>query len=156
MKELEKLEELETQVIKLQADLIALKHKLSRQQRQLPETYEDLGKVDGWWIDGDSTINTVTGQFSHCISRNIFYTESQAKSARAKAMLSQLMIKYNNGWVADWSDGDLKYVVRRFNNKLEVATHIDYYCFLAFKDIKIAELFLSRFKKEIREYYEMD
>ena len=67
-------------------------------KKQLPKSWEELGVVEGYYINGHSeVINTLNG-FTLCNNKNIFATEEQAKASIALAQLSQLREVYRDGW----------------------------------------------------------
>lgn len=69
-------------------------------KKELPKTWEELEKIDGYWVDGDCEIYKMEFLLM-CAgdSRNTFATEEQAKASIALAQLSQLREVYRDGWV---------------------------------------------------------
>jgi hypothetical protein len=58
----------------------------------------DLNEVSGFYIDSFSKIEVYENRPVHDDNQNVFATENQAKSALAKAQLSQLLLSYFSGW----------------------------------------------------------
>lgn len=126
--------------------------------------WEDLGEINGFAISDAGGIFRDTGgiySFASPVNteynnRNIFATESQAKSALAMAQLSQLMKHVNGDWVADWTDANkFKYVIKRFGQTILTATNERTYMFLAFPTSAIRDQFLSDHEQLIKTYFEL-
>jgi len=124
-------------------------------KKELPKSWEELKKIQGWIIDeDDSEIEKTLFVSAYVDNQNIFKTENQAKSALAMAKLSQLMAVYNDGWAADYNNEDQeKYVIVKFRNKIQVNKGGLYKEFLTFKSEKLAYEFLKNFRKEIETYF---
>lgn len=126
-------------------------------KKELPKSWEKLERVSGYWISERGDLVEGESCDVELYNSNIFATEKQAKSALAKAQLSQLMKVYNDGWVADWSDtSQSKYIIYRNEIELKVCTNTYSYRFLSFKDKQTRDLFLKNFKPLIRTYFELD
>lgn len=127
------------------------------EQPVLPERWEDLKEIKGYWIDSNAQIGSEISEWlpSQSCCKNTFATEAQAKSALAMAQLSQLMKAYNGDWVADWKGKESYYCITRVIDNLAVCLFSSMYFFLSFKSKETAELFLKRFELLIREYYMM-
>ena len=120
-----------------------------------PKTYEEITIIEGYWINDDSVIKEYTKGTNEPENHNVFKTFKQAESARAKAKLSQEMAVYNDGWEADYSDGSLKYVIKRRCSSITTDTAYNYYQFLSFKTPELADEFLQNFEEDIKTYFEL-
>lgn len=68
------------------------------------------------------------------------------------------MAVYNDGWEADWNtDTQMKFVIKRNNNKIVPCYYYTVYYFLAFfKSAEIRDEFLKNFEPLIKEYFMID
>lgn len=73
-------------------------------KHELVDSWEDLGEIEGWYLDEDSEIVNVTHLIPHRTTENLATTESLPKAYRALCKLTQLAKQANNGWIPDWSD----------------------------------------------------
>jgi hypothetical protein len=120
-------------------------------KKQLPKTWVDLEKIDGYYIDNDSSISEC---FTMPINRNrnIFVTKEQAQAAIALAQLSQLREVYRSGWVPDWRDSDQeKYVVIMSEGEINANVLQRFNSFLSFESEEIRDEFLKNFRNLIDE-----
>jgi hypothetical protein len=128
-------------------------------KKELPKSWEELGKFNGYYVGEYCTIKKFESSENFVTTfktnENIFATENQAIShGRAAAQLSQLMQVYNDGWVADWSDeNQKKFSIKDFKGKLIVENSYTCKFFLTFKSRELAEEFLENFKQLIDTYY---
>jgi len=102
-------------------------------EKQLPKSWEELSIKQGYFING---IDSVVFK-EPCSLRQLFATKEQAEASIALAQLSQLMKVYNGDWVADFENG-----------------RQDIFCigtskFLAFKNLRLHDLFLENFSELI-------
>jgi len=125
-------------------------------QPELPKSWEELRKVGGFYIDKDSdVIGAITSTTYHG-NKNLFKTEKQAESALAFAQLSQLVAKYNDGWVADWNGNEPEnYCIVRKSNKLCIERRNTTWHSLPFKSKELAELSLKHHNNLWKTYYEL-
>lgn len=125
-------------------------------KKELPKTFEELEEVSGFYIKSCSTIADTFNQSTGKTSWNVFKTEKQAEKSRAMSKLSQAMAVYNDGWIADWNNrSQMKYVLDRVGNDVNIGTAQELYSFLSFKDGETATEFLKNFKEEIECFFEM-
>ena len=101
-------------------------------------------------VNIDSRLRNIKGNF------NIFATEKQAKSALAMARISQIMandVRFG-GVITDeeWENGEKKYVLQRYNNKIQYNYYYDTYYFLAFHTAEQRDLFLEENEDLIKDY----
>jgi len=146
--------------IKTEADRDALIQQLQSMtfEKELPSKWEDLETVDGFFVNSFSKIKVCmgSGAYTTSTSKNIFKTESQAKSALAKAQLSQLMAVYNDGWEPDWSrENRKKYTIKRSYTFLVVGSTYVEYRFLALKTADLRDKFFENHEALIKEYFEL-
>jgi hypothetical protein len=73
-------------------------------EKKLPECWEDLGEVNGYWSDGSSGIQRECGAVVSSDNRNVWPTYEEAEASLYLAMLLQLRDAYNGDWVPDWDD----------------------------------------------------
>jgi hypothetical protein len=125
---------------------------------ELPKSWKELERINGYYID--YTVNKIfnTKTFgSKTPQECVFVTLKQALSALAMAQLSQLMAVYNDGWEPDWHDSQCtKYVLERKGSSINTNTYNSYYYFLAFKTAKLRDEFVKNFEPLIRQYFIMD
>ena len=119
----------------------------------------DLKKIEGYFIDRSSNICIETGLGIQHAIKNVFATESQAKSALAMAQLSQLMKALGDECKVDWFVATNKFCINRFDNKLGygigTGAHINTYHFLAFKTASVRDAFLAKHEELIKQYFEL-
>ena len=91
-------------------------------------------------------------------NRNVFLTEKEAKSARAAAMISQLMPYYGGAITKrEWSDKHMrKYRIMRFGHI--ICTDYNYlgYSFLAFRTEEYIDEFLDNNAQLVKDYLMID
>jgi hypothetical protein len=120
-------------------------------KKELPKTWEELQKFDGYYKDGNCVINFTQENTTKEKNKDIFATEEQAEASIALAQLSQLREVYRNGWVPDWKNDEYKFCIEFYANE----THKGYYyCsnhFLSFQDKETMDLFLENFKDLIEQ-----
>ena len=127
-------------------------------KKELPKSWSDLARIEGYFIDSSSAIIEITkgSMAAKSISpnKNGFATKKQAESALAMAQLSQLMSVYNDGWQPEWGDSiDWKYTIFRERNHIRIDYTTFNYQFLAFKYSEIRDQFLSNFEPLIKQYF---
>lgn len=116
-------------------------------KKELPKTWKELSVINGYFVNpATSSVSDLFKTVTTHNNRNVFATEEQAEASIAMAQLSQLMAVYNDGWMADWTDGTDKYCICIYANRYRLESKSYYGNFLNFKDRKTAELFLENFK----------
>jgi hypothetical protein len=118
--------------------------------KELPKTWEELGKIEGYYVDSYSDVNYIDIVEVENLNKNIFATKDQAEASIALAQLSQLLAIYNDEWVADYVSGEHFYVIYFDSDKIEISKASKVKSFLNFKYRKTAELFLENFKDLIQ------
>lgn len=119
-------------------------------KKQLPESWNGLEQVYGYYVNSDSVINK-DGGYVHYMNRNIFATKEQAEASIALAQLSQLREVYRNGWVPDYNKSENKYVIELFINRIDTHFYQGKNYFLSFQDAKTRDLFLENFRDLIEK-----
>ena len=115
-------------------------------KKELPKSWEELKEVKGYYTSHLSIVFFQDVCKTKITNKNIFATKEQAESSIAMAKLSQLITVYNDGWVADYNNCNLKYVIY-YNKEKPIITEVfNGRAFLTFKDKETAELFLKNFK----------
>jgi hypothetical protein len=124
-------------------------------KKQLPKSWEELNKVNGYYVDIKSKVNYTNSMLTNNHNNLIFKTENQAKSAIAMAKLSQLMAVYNDGWVSDWNDATQpKFCIfMEEGKKLVVGCFHNQKQFIAIKTDSLAKEFLENFREDIETYF---
>jgi len=127
-------------------------------KKELPSKFNQLRIEEGYVITANSEITKRPKLFNGKYDqKNLFTTEKIAKSALAMAQLSQLMAVYNDGWEADWNNGQkAKYIIKRQKCAIQVTYFYDGYHFLAFKSAELRDEFLKNFESLIKEYFMID
>ena len=129
-------------------------------KKQEIKTWDDLckhgsSKNGGFFIRtyGDIAPIDVDGRLSNG-ERGVFLTEKEAKSARAAAMISQLMPYYGGAITYDeWEDeGKDKYILDRVKNKVNKGTLYVAYCLLAFHTREYRDEFLKNNEQLVKDY----
>jgi hypothetical protein len=128
---------------------IALEAFPELKEKESPKTWEELIKINGFFVDSDSCSLEVNNKTSLLGNRNIFATEEQAEASIALAQLSQLRDVYRNGWTPNYNDTSFKYVIKFRYNKIEIDAVVSFSHFLSFKDSRTAKLFLENFEEII-------
>jgi len=103
---------------------------------QLPNKWEDLNEMQGWYINNKSDIIDCNAKPSTINDKNIYPTKKLAEAGLALTQLLYLREIYNDGWVVDWSDNSTKYCIIVYEN--EYIMH--------FKTKELRALFLENFR----------
>lgn len=116
-----------------------------------------IGKEIKGYYSTNSKILEAKGNCSNKC-KDIFKTEKQAKSALAYAQLTQLMAlpEYNGDWVPDWSNDELKYIIRLYSGNFEINSYSKTYHHISFKSSAIRDKFLENNYDLLKEYFELD
>ncbi|MEZ4837574.1 hypothetical protein [Flavobacterium sp.] len=146
-----RLNALELQQKKNLDEIGALKKYLEENPKLL-ESWMDLKEVSGFYIDSFSKIEGYENRPVNEENKNVFVTENQAKSALAKAQLSQLLQSYFSGWS---NQLDNYAIFPQIKN----GEFIPYYGvailpqFLAFRSREKAQFFYEQHKELIHDYW---
>jgi hypothetical protein len=102
------------------------------------------------------SINKPSYRFRQKISDKILLsTKEDAKAHLALIQLHRLRDVYRQGWVPDWNDGTVKYIIEYKLNKICINTWYGYQRFLTFQSKEIAEQFVENFKDLIEKAKEL-
>ena len=115
-------------------------------------SWEDLKKVEGYFINIDSSI-AYLGGLTEAIKehKNVFLDRKYIKSALALAQISQLLPYYDSN--VDWNRDTNKYCIERTNNKIYIDNWQSLYHLLAFNSKEEAERFLKHNEQLLRDYF---
>lgn len=133
-------------------EIIVLKKKKSKYPK-----WEDLERVGGYYIGGDSTISELNEFNVHNakhFNKNVFLTEKHVKSALAMAQISQLM-PYYGGEIIDeeWKDGALrKFVIIREGARISSSWCTNVYRLPAFHTEEQRDEFLKNNEQLVKDY----
>jgi hypothetical protein len=120
-------------------------------KKGLPETWEELIKVEGYYVRTAADVSAGSGP-SIVTNRNLFATQEQAEASVALAQLSQLREVYRQGWTPDWKNaGTKKYVIFYEDCQLKIDYWYTRRYFLSFESAAIAQEFLANFKDLIKK-----
>ena len=116
---------------------------------RLPKTWDEYcikhGEV------GDKIKASLDSAYT-TINRYAFSDYKQTQAHIAMIKLHLLRDEYRQGWVPEWEDaGELKYLILRFGNKLDVIEITTTVSFLAFQDERQANEFLTNFHELIEQ-----
>ena len=128
---------------------------IEKVEDEWPESWKDLGEIDGWWIGFKGRIKLAVKYDSNVMNTMIFATKNQVRSALAMAQLSQLMKRVNGDWKADWEDGKIKGVIFFKKNIIMASVAMTGAEFLAFPTEEIAQKFLDKYRDLIEKYFLM-
>lgn len=120
-------------------------------KKELPKTWNELKRIKGFYVNTRCNITQITSDTKDEIS-NTFATQEQAEALIALAQLSQLREVYRKGWVPNWNDSDeYKYVIVRYQNKIDKLSYFETNHFLSFQDEKTRDLFFENFRDLIEK-----
>lgn len=133
-------------------------------KKQDIKTWDDLckhgsSKNGGFFIRAYGNIDPidVVGRLSNS-ERSVFLTEKEAKSARAAAMISQLM-PYYGGAISDeeWSSSDItKFTIERVKNGICKYSYVTVYHYVAFHTKEQRDRFLENNEQLVKDYFMLD
>lgn len=116
-------------------------------RKGLPKSWENLIKIDGYYVSSQSDIKYCYENCADSINRNVFPTKEEAEACLALAQLCQLRDRYNNGWRPDWDDGgEQKYAIKIENNKTVKYILTSTSSVLSFKSVNLRDEFLENFR----------
>ena len=115
----------------------------------LPKTWDEYCAKHG--EDGDKIKASLNTAYM-TINKHIFSDYKQVQAHIALIKLHLLRDEYRQGWKPDWKDtGELKYLILKLGNKLDVIEIRTTQSFLTFQDDKQAYEFLTNFRDLIEE-----
>ena len=147
------IEPINGKVIDLEnSDLSVGKIVFKKKEKELPTKWEDLKKIDGFYVEINSEIDSISGGDISAINRNVFPTEAEAKACLALSQLCQLRDAYNGEPLADWcnwADDNAKYCIEICDNRISKDYYISTQRVLAFKTEQLRYKFLENFEELI-------
>ena len=114
-------------------------------------SWEDLKKVEGYYIDNSSYIVDGGLLAPHQEHKNVFLNKKYAKSALALAQISQLLPYYDSN--VDWDRSITKYYILRIGNEIHIGMCICSYHPLTFKSREEAERFLKYNEQLVKDFF---
>lgn len=118
-----------------------------------PKRWEDLGGVDGWYVDDASELCSLSDHTCN-VHQNTFATVQQARSfGLIYPQLTQLMKAYRGEWVPSWNNKNNKYCVVMQGDKLAVYGLDETRQPIAFDSREIAEQFITDHRELIEEFF---
>lgn len=118
----------------------------------LPESWEDLGEIGGYYIDTYSKVSYSGKCSSIHINKKVFSTQEEADAALALAQLTQLRKIYRDGWLPDYSNEEQeKFAIGFTETYLCIYKMNSINNFLCFQTRELANSFLINFTDLILE-----
>ena len=121
-----------------------------------PTTWEEFcknnkTKEDECFINSQSAFRYANGGFDRSIDsdKNILPSKKSAEAHLALMQLEQLRDCYRDGWVPDWNDESIKYVIKNDCDELEKDVYTDVSFFLTFQTEELRDQFFDNFKELI-------
>jgi hypothetical protein len=109
--------------------------------------WDCFGEVEGYYVDSDTDIVYSSLFDSEMQStKNIFPIEEEAEACLALSQLLQWRNYYNNGWTADWTDFNYKYIITVQASTIRLSTSVGFQHVLSFKSSRVRDKFLKDFK----------
>lgn len=117
------------------------------------KTWDNLGKIDGYFIREDSSICTIGTVDTYSMNKNTAISEKHCKAMLAMAQISQLLPHYG-GAVTDeeWKDDSSKHVLSRVKNNIVKDWYQHSYEFLAFHTAEQRDEFLDNNEQLVKDY----
>lgn len=112
----------------------------------LPKSWEDLIKIDGYYVSSQSDIKYCYENCADSINRNVFPTKEEAEACLALAQLCQLRDRYNGGWKPDWNNVNEKYIIYFHADKIISGDTYRAQSVLYFKTEELRNKFLENFR----------
>ena len=120
---------------------------LMKTDNYLPRSWEEFGKVKGWFVNELSNVEYYSeGHSTDFRDKNLFPTKEEAKACVALAQLCQLRDIYNDGWKPDWTNNAEKYCIYFNDNKLDISYSYSAHRVLIFKTVETRDKFLENFR----------
>ena len=124
------------------------------------KTWKELGKISGYCISSvGNGIVELQDKLTTEVCKMVYATEKQAKSAFAYAQLTQLMKDLGKECNVDWSnENQVKFciILEASIKEVEVLPRFYMFHFLAFCTREVAEKFMRKHEKLIKEYFMAD
>lgn len=114
-------------------------------------SWDDFGEVKGYYISGVGGINSYSHPTSVNANENTWPSKEAAEAALALSQLCQWRDKRNDGWKADWADGETKKYCIIQAVDIMVDTYYKSRKVLSFKSAEIRDKFLEDFRELIEQ-----
>ena len=133
------------------SDLSVGKIVFKKKENELPNTWEELKIIKGFYVNADNIINgKELSAFN--INKNVFPTKAEAEACLALSQLCQLRDAYNGEPLAnwcDWDDDNTKYCIEICDNRISKDYYSTYKKVLAFKTEELRDKFVENFEELI-------
>jgi len=116
----------------------------------LPKRWKDIKDLKGFYVLNE-TGSTASFKYDGDIHskdkcRDVWPTRELAEASIALAQLCQLRDMYNNGWIADWKNGESKHIIYSDYYVPTIGMNSSVAHVLAFKSFKLRDEFFTNFK----------
>ena len=131
------------------SDLSVGKIVFKKKEKELPTKWKDLKKLDGFYVESNSEINSISDEDIRAINRSVFPTKAEAEACLALSQLCQLRDAYNGEPLADWcdwADDNTKYCIEICDNRISKDYYSTYKKVLAFKTEELRDKFVENFE----------
>ena len=131
------------------SDLSVGKIVFKKKEKELPTKWKDLKKLDGFYVESNSEINSISDEDIRAINRSVFPTKAEAEACLALSQLCQLRDAYNGEPLADWcdwADDNAKYCIEICDNRISKDYYISTRRVLAFKTEQLRYKFVENFE----------
>lgn len=116
-------------------------------EKELPKSWEEFGKIKGWFVDNMCEIDYYSeGDSTDYRDKNLFPTEEEAEACIALAQLCQLRDRYNDGWKPNYKDNNVKYLLYYCGDTITKSHTTGASNLLVFKTEELRDKFLENFK----------
>ena len=133
------------------SDLSIGKIVFKEKEKELPNTWEELKIIKGFYVNADNIINgKELSAFN--MNKNVFPTKAEAEACLALSQLCQLRDAYNGEPLADWcdwADDNTKYCIEICDNRISKDYYISTQRVLAFKTEQLRYKFVENFEELI-------
>ena len=131
------------------SDLSVGKIVFKKKENELPTKWEDLKKLDGYYVNDLSEIFYLRNA-NMTISKNLFPTKAEAEACLALSQLCQLRDAYNGEPLADWcnwaSSNQQKYCIVIYQGEIYKDVYVNISKILSFKTVKLRDKFVENFE----------
>lgn len=110
-----------------------------------PRSWEELKKLDGWYIGEMSNLVPYSSKGTCPFNRNTFPTKEYAEASLALAQLLQLRQRWIGDWEPNWDGDESKSVITVFGGKLRTDSYCNTHFVLSFPNFIMAKNFLNTF-----------
>ena len=132
------------------SDLSVGKIVFKKKENELPTKWEDLKKLDGFYVEIDSEIDSISDGDISAINRNVFPTKAEAEACLALSQLCQLRDAYNGEPLADWcnwtNSNQQKYCIVIYQGEIYKDVYVNISKILSFKTVKLRDKFFENFE----------